>query len=440
MNGRPIILRRSPRIANARFASFRARLAATAGFCAAVLAAVPVLAQQQAAPPGFSYEVRYEVELIPRDDRANVSITIGEGAHNVAWLRLNTKPDRHSGFSGDGELATDGNYVTWTPPDEGGTLSYAVQISHRRGDAYDARMTPDWALLRGDDLVPPIRIRKEEFAESDATLRVLLPEGWSFVAPYPEVDDKVYAIEHLDRGLDRPTGWMMAGRLGVRRERIAKVRVAVAGPLNEGVRRMDILAFLNWNLPRLRAIVPEMPKHLAIVSARDEMWRGGLSGPDSLYIHADRPLISENGTSTLLHELVHVFTGLQGGDGGDWVVEGLAEYYSLKLMWRSGTITKSRYEAAFEKLAQWAKKAKGRRLDGRTAIGPMQARAVLIMRDLDREIYRATDQKASLDEVVKLLVENGDKVATAEFAQAVTEVMGGPSKTLASVADDIGLE
>jgi hypothetical protein len=440
MNHQPIIPQPPFRLPTERPARDRARLAALAGFWAAALASAPLAAQGPDVAPGFSFDVRYDVELVPEEDRANVSITIGEGAHNVVWLRLNTKPHRHSGFTGDGEIATEGRYVTWTPPDDGGTLSYAVQITHRRGNAHDARMTRDWALFRGDDLVPPIRIRKEEFAESDATLRLTLPEGWSFVAPYPEVEDQVFAIEHLDRGLDRPTGWMLAGRLGVRRERIAKVRVAVAGPLNEGVRRMDILAFLNWNLPRLKAIVPEMPAHLAIVSARDEMWRGGLSGPSSLYIHADRPLISENGTSTLLHELVHVFTGLQGGDGGDWVVEGLAEYYSLKLMWRSGTITKSRYDAAFEKLGEWAKKAKGRRLDGPSAIGPMQARAVLIMRDLDREIYRATGQKDSLDEVVKLLVEAGGKVDTASFDQAVTEVMGGPSETLADAAGDIGLE
>ena len=414
-------------------------LAALAGLVAGPARGAAADQPDQVAPPEFRYEVRYDVVLRAGDDRADVTVTLGEGAHNVAWLRFNTKPGRHADFTGDGEVTTDGNYVTWTPPDDGGAISYVVRINHRRGNAYDARVTPDWAILRGDDLVPPVRIRKEEFAESDATLRVRVPEGWSFVAPYPKKEDGVFEIEHRDRGFDRPTGWMAAGRLGIRRERIAKVRVAVAGPMNQGVRRMDIMAFMNWNLPRLRAIVPEMPRQLLVVSARDEMWRGGLSGPDSLYLHADRPLISENGTSTLLHELVHVATGLRGADGGDWVVEGLAEYYSLKLMWRSGTITDERYETAFEKLAEWGKKARGSRLDGPSAVGPLQARAVLIMRSLDREIYKATGKQASLDEVVRLLVSDGSKVDTASFAAAVTEVMGGPSRTLAEVAEDIGL-
>ena len=412
-----------------------AALATLAATCAGAADDQP----DQVVPPEFRYEVRYDVALRAGDDRADVKVTLGEGAHNVAWLRFNTKPGRHLEFAGDGEVTTDGNYVTWTPPDDGGALTYVVRIDHKRGSAYDARVTPDWAILRGDDLVPPVRIRKEEFAESDATLRVAVPEGWSFVAPYPEREDGVFEIEHADRGFDRPTGWMAAGRLGIRRERIARVRVAVAGPMNQGVRRMDIMAFMNWNLPRLKAIVPEMPRQLLVVSARDEMWRGGLSGPDSLYLHADRPLISENGTSTLLHELVHVATGLRGAEGGDWVVEGLAEYYSLKLMWRSGTITDQRYETAFEKLAEWGKKAEGSRLDGPSAVGPLQARAVLIMRALDREIYKATKKEASLDEVVRLLVTDGSKVDTASFAAAVAEVMGGPSKTLASVAEDIGL-
>ena len=256
-----------------------------------------------------------------------------------------------------------------------------------------------------------------------------LPRGWSFVAPYPEIDEAVYAIENPERGFDRPTGWMLAGRIGVRREVIDGVQVAVAGPLGQGVRRMDIIAFLNWNLPRVAAIVPEMPDRLVIVSARNDMWRGGLSGPRSLYIHADRPLLSENGTSTLLHELVHVVTGLQGGPGGDWVVEGLAEYYSLKLMWRSGTLTDHRYEVAFEHLAEWAREAEDKRLDVKRAAGPLQARAVGIMRAVDREIWRVTDGRASLDEAVRLLVNRHRAVRTTSTPSATPASPASSART-----------
>ena len=46
------------------------------------------------------------------------------------------------------------------------------------------------------------------------------------------------------------------GRLGVRRETLAGVRVAIAGPEGHDVRRMDMLALLSWTLPELVAILP----------------------------------------------------------------------------------------------------------------------------------------------------------------------------------------
>jgi hypothetical protein len=380
----------------------------------------------------FPYELRYDLTLRPEADLAEVTLTLGEGAHNIRWLRFSIRPERMDGFDADGTLAREGRHLTWTPPPEGGRLSFKVTVNHRRGQRYDARMTEDWALFRGDDLFPPARVRQEEGAEAEAELHVHLPKGWSFVAPHERLRAGVYRIENPERGFDRPTGWMAAGRLGVRRERIAGVDVTVAGPMNQGVRRLDTLAFLNWNLPELRAIVPALPERLVIVSARDDMWRGGLSGPNSLYIHADRPLLSENGTSTLLHELVHVATRLSGRDGADWIVEGLAEYYTLKFMWRSETITRRRYQRGFRHLSNWAGDLGPADLATDRARGPVTARAVLLMRELDREIHRKTDREHSLDDVVKRLVESGEKVDLEHFADAVESVMAAPSETLAA--------
>ena len=57
----------------------------------AALAAVPArLAAEtqpdQVAPPEFRYEVRYDVVLRAGDDRADVTVTLGEGAYNVAGI------------------------------------------------------------------------------------------------------------------------------------------------------------------------------------------------------------------------------------------------------------------------------------------------------------------------------------------------------------------
>jgi predicted metalloprotease with PDZ domain len=136
----------------------------------------------------------------------------------------------------------------------------------------------------------------------------------------------------------------------------------------------------------------------------------------------------------LLHELVHVATGITAEKGGDWIVEGIAEYYSLKLMWRSGTLTNNRYRQSFRKYEKWALDAD--RLDVEVARGPVTARAVGIMRKLDREILRKTGREKSLDDVVRMLVETRQKVSTERFRHAAAAVMGAPAESLSD--DQLG--
>jgi hypothetical protein len=378
------------------------------------------------------YGLQYDLTLKPAEDRAEVSLTVDRRVQGKIWsMRFHIDPRRHAGFKGDGQVEPQGEYVTWAPPETGGRLSFHLPLSHQRPNGrFDARMTDDWAIFRGDALFPPAHNQDNDVAEADATLHVHLPAGWSFVTAYPTMKDHVYAIEHAHRRFDRPTGWFAAGRLGVRRELIRGVRVIVAGPHNEGVRRLDMLALLNWNLPRAKRVFPNMPERILVVSAGDPMFRGGLSGPNSLFIHADRPLLSENGSSTLVHELVHVANRLEGEKGADWIVEGIAEYYSLKFLWRSGTLTNHRYEQTFRKYEKWGLDAD--RLDADISRGPVTARAVGIMRNLDHEIYRKTDHKQSLDDIVQRLASARQKVSLDRLRQAVAQVMGEPADTLSA--------
>jgi hypothetical protein len=386
------------------------------------------------------YSLRYDLALKPVEQRADVSLTLDNRIRgNLTSLRFHIDSERHEDFHGDGAVEIEGDYISWTPPETGGRLAYRVPVDHQRPNGrFDALMRDDWAVFRGDDLFPPAETLDHDESEADTTLHVQLPERWSFVSPYQSTGTDTYAVEHDHRRFERPTGWMAAGRLGVRRERISGVHVVVAGPLNQGVRRLDMVALLNWNLPRVRRLVPTMPKRIVIVSAGDPMWRGGLSGPSSLFLHADRPLLSENGSSTLVHELIHVATRLEAEKGADWIVEGLAEYYSLKIMWRSGTLTKHRYQETFETLADWAKEAD--RLNVELSHGPVTARAVGVMRKLDHEIYKATDHEKSLDDVVRLLVAKQQKVSTDRLRKAVDEVAGVEAKALSDRQLGIGIE
>jgi len=198
--------------------------------------------------------------------------------------------------------------------------------------------------------------------------------------------------------------------------------VAVAGPVGHAVRRLDTIALLNWTLPELARLLPELPPRLTIVSAGEPMWRGGLSAPQSLFLHAERPLISENATSTLLHEVMHMSLGLTSRDGYDWIVEGFAEYYSLQLLHRSGTISDSRFAAAQADIADWAKTAAN--LCGPTSTGPTTALAVTILDTLNSEIIEKSAGESSLDDVARELWRLGEKADLALLVAATRKLIG----------------
>lgn len=400
---------------------------AAAGALALLAPPVPARAQEPApaaAPAAeVTYDVDYEVRIVPTEGSAKVTIRVADPQDGLLSIRFAHDPERHLEWTGTGEVLVEDRWVAWTPPKLGGELRYTVRIDRLRNErSYDARSTRDWTLLRGDALVPPARVRTDRMAHAVARLRLRLPEGWSAVLPYERLADGRYRIDHPGRRFDRPVGWMVFGNLGVVRERVAGSRIAIGGPVGHGQRRQDLLAMLRWTLPVLRRIAP-LPERVAIVGASDPMWRGGLSGPRSAYLHTALPLISEDATSPLLHEVVHLWMGARSGPDGDWVVEGLAELYSLEALVRSKTISKRRHERALERIA-----ARGRGVRSvvatERASGAVTARAVGLLRELDDEIRAATGDERSLDDVVRALIESPEAVSLAHF-QALCERVAG---------------
>jgi hypothetical protein len=259
-------------------------------------------------------------------------------------------------------------------------------------------------------------------AESVARLRLRVPDGWSAALPYERLSDGTYAIADPRRRFDRPTGWMVAGKIGVLRERIAGSRVAVAGPVGQHLRRHDILALLRWTLPTLRHIIGELPDRILVVGAGDPMWRGGLSGPKSVFIHADRPLISTDLSSPILHELMHSVMAARAGPDGDWVVEGLAELYSLELLVRSKTVSRRRHAKAVARLQQVGRSVS--RLAVEEAGGPVTARAVIALREIGEKIEAATEGASGMDDVLKRLCAERGVMTTERFRTTVEAVAG----------------
>jgi hypothetical protein len=404
-----------------------------------VLAGAVLLAAALAHGEDLRYELDYRFRLDPDAEQAAVTITLRQPRNLLRIVRFRHKPEWHSGFDGDGEVAVAADTVTWRPPASGGQLRYRSRISHqRRNGGFDSMITRDWALFRGDDLVPPARVTTLKGARSRARIRIDAPSGWSSITPFgKDVDkDRWIAIERTERGFIRPVGWIVAGRIGTRWDDVGATRVVVAGPLQQGVRRMDILAFVRWHLPELSRVFPQFPQRLLIVSAADPMWRGGLSGPQSLYLHADRPLISANGTSTLLHELVHVAQGLRGAPGADWIVEGMAEYYSLEIMRRAGTLSQRRFDLAMSSLTRWGDDAEPGPVD--RSRGPVTARGARIMYELDKELRALTGGRSGLDAVAATLGSDDSRVGLDQLRRAAESLAGAPLESLQP--ERIGIE
>ncbi len=377
------------------------------------------------------FAVDYTVTLRPQTKDALVAIRVGGGGR-VKQLTLLLKPDRQSQLKADGKLVLNASSATWVPPPKGGTLTLVAKINHqRRGDGYDAWIGERWAIFRGDDLVPTIRARMEKDATSKATLRFRLPPGWNNSnTGWKRNPDGSFAIDNPERSFDRPTGWMIVGDLGMRREDFPLTEVSVSAPKGSGFHRMDVMTFVAFLMPTLQSAFGQMPPKILLVGAGEPMWRGALSAPNSIFLHADRPLVSENGTSTLVHELVHVITRIRGrAPEDDWIAEGLAEFYAIELMHRAGGLTDARRAIVRESLKRWSAPVKTLRTRG--SKGATTARAALWFETLDAEIRKASGGKRSLDEVVQELMQPRE-VGLAELRASAQKAAGGKLKAFDS--------
>jgi hypothetical protein len=390
----------------------------------------PAAAQSDSSAPYNEriYGADYSIRPVESRGGAYVELTIAQNEGLLRELSMPFETDSISEIRGDGRVSTDDGRIRWQPPTDGGRLRWFSTISHLRSeDTYDAFIGEEWALFRAEDVIPPTATRTLKRSRSKTRLMFDLPDKWSAVTEYSSRSG-VHDVANPERRFDRPTGWIVLGELGVRRDTIAGVRVVVAAPVGQNVRRLDILAMFNWTLPELLRLLPHYPRRLTVVSAGEPMWRGALSAPGSFYVHADRPLISENGTSTIMHEAIHVGLGRSAVNGADWIVEGLAEYYGLELLRRSGTISERRYRSARSKLADWGKRAKSLCVPSST--GAATALAVSLLADLNDEISRNSKRRSNLDDVIRRVAHSEEKLSMQHLRQIAKDLSGVESEVL----------
>ncbi|EZP32670.1 hypothetical protein [Pseudomonas sp. RIT288] len=377
-------------------------------------------------------DLDYHVRLLPQSDQAEVRLTLAKG-EAVRSLDFDLGDGTHySDFKADGQWQlTPGKQTRglWRPFGDKPSLTYRVSISHgRKSGSFDTRMTPTWALLRGDDLVPPARLDQQDGVELVSRLQFELPNGWQSVeTAWPRIGKKKFRIDNPSRLFDRPTGWMLAGHLGSRRTRLGETEVTVASPQGQGMRRMDVLTLLTFVWPQVQAVYPRHPKKLLIVGANDPMWRGTLGAHESIYVNTRLPLVSESGSSALVRELAQVFGRINDERRSDWISEGFAEYYAIELVRRAGGMSDERYQALQAKLTRDSQKVTT--LRGEQISAAQLSKAVLVLQELDREIRLKTRNKRSLDDVLRGAMHLGT-VDTREFVQLADSVLGETSKVL----------
>lgn len=393
-------------------------------WCAVLL----VLAAAAAQAASKQYRVDYTVRFVPGDGSAQVTIQTTPQTGRLIELDLAMPPAVYRDVRGEGSVQRNDERIAWQPPREGGSLRYVVRVDRPRdGGQFDSRITKDWVVTRGDRLVPPARVRATKESGSDARLHFELPSGWQDVeTPFTRVKGGDFAVRGKHK-FDRPVGWIAAGGLATMREGIENVRVNIAAPKGERIEHVETFAILRQAFPDMLEAFGKLPRKLLIVRAGDPMWRGGLSAPDSLWLHAARPLISENGTSPLLHELTHVFTGIRGGERDDWIAEGLAEYYSLDIGRRAGLISRQRFDKAIAAARYDGESV--RTLRDADSTRDRTRKAVALFADLNAELQ---SHGSNLDALVQRLMKRG-AVSLEQLREDAASLQDEPAKSLDNV-------
>ena len=396
---------------------------------AELAAGLMLLALSSSAWCAKKVDLDYHVKLLPQSDQAEVRVSLTQGSA-VRSLNFDLGRDGdYSDFKADGQWRITDHRGLWQPSADKASLTYRVRLTHaRKPGTYEARMTPSWALFRGEDLVPPARLDQQDGVELVSRLTFELPAGWkSIETAWPRIGKNRFRIDNVSRLFDRPTGWMLAGTLGSRRVRLGETEVTVASPKGQAMRRMDVLTLLTFVWPQVEAAFPRHPAKLLIVGASDPMRRGAFSARDSIYLNSRTPLVSENGSSLLIREVVQAIGRFNDHDTSDWISEGIAEYYAIELVRRAGGITDERYQAIQARLAKEGKDVTT--LRGDHVSGATVSRAVVVLQELDREIRVKTHNKRSLDDLVQAVM-RANRITTPEFVKLAESILGEPSVVL----------
>lgn len=377
--------------------------------------------------PHETFSVTYTVDVpSPTATTALVRWELA-GIDEVKRIRLRFDPERFDHFEASGTVERRPGELVWSPNGPYAHLTYHAALNHRHapGKGYDSYVGDGWIVTRTSALFPrsAVLFRRDIEPEPESRARLVfhLPPRWDAVTVMPPVGPGQFLVESADR-FDHPRGWLMLGRFHRTDATVHGTAVTIAAAPGASVPPDRVLALLDRALPVLHDVLGRARPRLVIVTGTDPMWRGGLSGEDSFYMHGDRPLQTPDRTSPYLHELFHVSAPFRPGADGHWVTEGLAELYSVEIQRRTGLLDDAGYAKALRLFARYGLWDRDFTRDQSRAIHNNSA--PLVLHVLDRRIRRATAGAHSLDDVVGLLAREGGIVTTARVLGAVRRVTG----------------
>lgn len=245
------------------------------------------------------YGLHFVFRPNPEKRLVHVEVHLNHNRH-LSSVSFRHDPKRHLNFRANGKVKRYKSTVKWTPKRTKDVLRYDVKVRHKRDDqGYDAYIGDDWAIFRGEDLVPGTRVKSRKGSYSHTSFEIDLPATWTGMdSGWPRGRGKYFRVDNPERLFDRPLGWIIAGKIGSRRDYLDATQISIAAPQGEAMQRMNALALINLVWPQVQSVFKQLPEKILVVGADDPMWRGGLSSPNSFFVHTDRPLVSENGTST----------------------------------------------------------------------------------------------------------------------------------------------
>ncbi len=189
----------------------------------------------------------------------------------------------------------------------------------------------------------------------------------------------------------------------------------------------DILEALGNASDRL-SIAPSDEEVFVAAVPSDADWgpRGLQYGESDAWVRADAPL--SEASNVWLHEYVHVhqrFANDEVATDASWLVEGGAEYHAALLAYEQGLISYSEFRDHLERGEQ-SPYADGVLAEPETwgHHRTDYAKGALVYGELDRQLREATDGDRRLEDIVRALNAQEERVTAADFLTALEEAGG----------------